>query len=136
MLAELFHMPTTIWAKTPYIKDFVTELKDEIPKDYRYWDSSEKAWVVSYAYEKVLLALCQKHFDKVIQYGRKGYSVPKQSSPKYKTLFLLPNAPKEVVMAAYRALSFKYHPDVNKDPDATEKMKEINIARDKIMGKR
>jgi hypothetical protein len=42
-----------------------------------------------------------------------------------------PNATKAQVDAAYRQLAKKYHPDVNKNPGASEQMKKINNARDK-----
>ena len=38
------------------------------------------------------------------------------------------DAEKEVIDAAYRSLSRKYHPDINKSSNASEKMKEINWA--------
>jgi len=139
MIAELFYLDTTIQAKTPYVKAFVTAMKDKIPKDYRYWDNDDKVWVVNYSYEVELLALCSAYFDDVVQYGQKRYSnttVATTSPPEYETLFLLPTAPKEVVLAAYRVLSKLYHPDVSKLPDANEKMKKVNIAFDEIMGRR
>lgn len=137
MLAELFYMDTTIWAKTPYVKGFVTLLKDKIPKEYRYWDGEEKVWVVNYSYEVELIALCETYFDGITKYGEKRYITPSiQSPPAYKILFLTSNAPREVVIAAYRALSKLYHPDVNKEVGANEKMKGINIAFEEIMGRR
>lgn len=39
-------------------------------------------------------------------------------------------AEKDVIEAAHRKLAARYHPDVNKDPGATEKMRQINVARD------
>ncbi len=36
----------------------------------------------------------------------------------------------EVIEAAYKKLAQKYHPDLNKSPQAIEKMKQINIAHD------
>lgn len=135
MIAELFYMDVSIWARTPYNADFVNDLKDEIPKDYRRWDKEERVWVISYVYEKEILDLCSSYFDKVIQHGEKRYSTI-LSPPAYKTLHLLPSAPKEVVVAAYRVLARLYHPDLNKDKNATEKMKGINVAFDTIMGRR
>ncbi len=46
----------------------------------------------------------------------------------YKTLQVHPDAAQEIIDAAYRCLSKKYHPDVNKNNIATEYMKDINIA--------
>ncbi len=34
----------------------------------------------------------------------------------------------EVIESAYRRLSRMYHPDVNKSPDANERMKRLNLA--------
>ena len=47
----------------------------------------------------------------------------------YKVLQVDPEAETEVIEATYRRLALKYHPDVNKSPDAEEKMKLFNEAR-------
>ncbi len=46
----------------------------------------------------------------------------------YKTLGVNRNATQEEIKKAYKQLAKKYHPDLNKDPGATEKFKEINEA--------
>lgn len=46
----------------------------------------------------------------------------------YAILQVSSDAQKEVIDAAYRKLAQMYHPDVNKSPDAEEKMKRINYA--------
>jgi curved DNA-binding protein len=46
----------------------------------------------------------------------------------YETLELKDNASEAEIKKAYRKLARKYHPDVNKDPKAEEKFKEINAA--------
>ena len=48
----------------------------------------------------------------------------------YKVLAVDPSADPEVIAAAYRALSKKFHPDVNKTPGAEAKMRELNRAYD------
>jgi hypothetical protein len=46
----------------------------------------------------------------------------------YSILQVDPAAEQEVVEAAYRRLSRKYHPDVNSAPEASERMRAINLA--------
>jgi len=46
----------------------------------------------------------------------------------YKILGISKTASKEEVKSAYKKLAKQFHPDVNKDADATEKFKEINEA--------
>jgi hypothetical protein len=52
------------------------------------------------------------------------------SSGPWKVLFLVENAPVEVVKAAYRALAMKYHPDRGGD---IKKMQELNAALSRII---
>jgi len=46
----------------------------------------------------------------------------------YQTLGISENASEAEIKKAYRKLARKYHPDINKDPAAEEKFKEINAA--------
>jgi len=46
----------------------------------------------------------------------------------YETLGVSENASAEEIKKAYRKLARKYHPDINKDPKAQDKFKEINAA--------
>jgi membrane protease YdiL (CAAX protease family) len=46
----------------------------------------------------------------------------------YKILQVDPNAEPEVISGAYKRLAAKYHPDINKQEDASEKMRRINEA--------
>jgi curved DNA-binding protein CbpA len=48
----------------------------------------------------------------------------------YKDLEVSPEASAEEVRASYRRLARKFHPDVNPDPGAGERMKRINAAYD------
>lgn len=53
----------------------------------------------------------------------------------YKTLGLERGASEEDVRKAYRKLARKYHPDVSKEPDADQRMREINEANDVLRDK-
>ncbi len=46
----------------------------------------------------------------------------------YEILQVSPGAEQEVIEAAYRRLARKYHPDVNSDPSAPGRMKQLNAA--------
>ena len=50
------------------------------------------------------------------------------SKDYYKILQVAPTADLEVISAAYRILAHRYHPDINKSPQATFLMQEINAA--------
>ncbi len=50
------------------------------------------------------------------------------SKSLYETLGVSENASAEEIKKAYRKLARKYHPDINKSPEAEEKFKEINAA--------
>ncbi len=50
------------------------------------------------------------------------------SKSLYETLEVSQDASPEEIKKAYRKLARKYHPDINKDPKAEEKFKEINAA--------
>lgn len=50
----------------------------------------------------------------------------------YKVLKVDPTADQEIITAVYRAMCKKYHPDVNKSPDAQARMQQINRAYDML----
>ncbi|MCB4743199.1 MAG: DnaJ domain-containing protein [Sulfurovum sp.] len=50
------------------------------------------------------------------------------SKSLYETLGVSENASADEIKKSYRKLARKYHPDINKDPEAQEKFKEINAA--------
>ncbi|HLV79183.1 MAG TPA: DnaJ C-terminal domain-containing protein [Chthonomonadaceae bacterium] len=54
--------------------------------------------------------------------------MPVQYQDYYETLGVKRDATQQQIQAAFRKLARKYHPDVNKAPDAEEKFKQINEA--------
>ncbi len=57
------------------------------------------------------------------------------SGSLYETLGVNESASAEEIKKAYRRLARKYHPDINKSPDAEEKFKEINAAYEILSNK-
>jgi curved DNA-binding protein len=57
------------------------------------------------------------------------------SKSLYETLEVSPSASESEIKKAYRKLARKYHPDVNKDPSAEDKFKEINAAYEVLSDK-
>lgn len=57
------------------------------------------------------------------------------SKSLYATLEIAPGASEAEIKKAYRKLARQYHPDVNKDPKAEEKFKEINAAYEVLSDK-
>jgi len=57
------------------------------------------------------------------------------SKSLYTTLEIAPGASEAEIKKAYRKLARQYHPDVNKDPKAEEKFKEINAAYEVLSDK-
>ena len=51
----------------------------------------------------------------------------------YETLGVDRNATKDEIKSAFRKMARKYHPDVNKAPDAEDKFKEIGKAYETLM---
>ncbi len=50
----------------------------------------------------------------------------------FEVLGIKPGATKEEIKHAYRKLAFKWHPDVNHAPEATEKFKLVQRAYDEL----
>ena len=57
------------------------------------------------------------------------------SKSLYETLGVSDSATEAEIKKSYRKLARQYHPDVNKDPDAEEKFKEINAAYEVLSDK-
>lgn len=58
----------------------------------------------------------------------KGFNLPMAQRDYYEVLGVPKNASPDELKSAFRDLARKYHPDINKEPDAEEKFKEINEA--------
>ncbi|KAL6563174.1 hypothetical protein OROHE_005761 [Orobanche hederae] len=72
--------------------------------------------------------------NKKMSARRFGRSVVVAAADYYSTLGVPKSANSKEIKAAYRKLARQYHPDVNKEPRATEKFKEISAAYEVNVG--
>jgi hypothetical protein len=106
----------------------IAELKDIIPAPFRRYEPAAKTWRIT---EPDLLDewLDRLRGEYSVEFDGEQQAGPAQPSfnpaSPFKTLYLLPNAPPEVVKAAYKALAKIHHPDARGN---SEKMIEINRA--------
>jgi hypothetical protein len=92
---------------TPFDRDFVDEFKSTIPPGERKWDAVEKVWIVSYVYLPNVIGMLNKYFDEVSNDIIEDQKLSLLPDP-YAVMFLLPEAPSELVKFAYRLLSIEW----------------------------
>lgn len=114
-----------------YDADFVQSLKNHLPPSMRRWDPMDKIWLIHELYLDDAIELMDQYFDDY------EIDIPEplqnQNQGPYGILFLLPNAPNELVKSAYRTLSMRYHPDKG---GSTETMARLNQAYEDIKNER
>ena len=99
--------PGYIKLVTPFDRDFVDEFKSTIPPGERKWDAVEKVWVVSYVYLPNVIDMLDNYYDEVSNELDDNQKISPLSNP-YAVMFLLPEAPSELVKFAYRLLSIEW----------------------------
>ncbi|MGI8656845.1 MAG: J domain-containing protein [Pyrinomonadaceae bacterium] len=114
-------------------------LKNRIPPHYRVFDGDSRQWLINgiaSGYLHGWLEAMEDEYDAEAVWDgekREHANAPKSEPPKmidaYKTLCVVPDAPPEVVKAAYRALAQLNPPDKGGD---TEAMQRINEAYRKL----
>lgn len=133
---------TEVILTTPYVDGFVDALKDYIPYNRR-WDTEMRSWRISRKLEKLVLDVLSDYYDPIIfaerdagyyqDDGRILWPKPPPPPPPHqpyvpqwsRTLHVSPDAPEEVIRAAYRALAHLNHPDKG---GSAEKMAALNVA--------
>ncbi len=110
----------------------ISELKGIIPAEFRNYDPTKKTWMINnWDCLNGWLDELRRSYDIETEFSseqanRQPPPPPKQNlTSPYQTLYLLPNAPPEVIKASYKALAKIYHPDARGNH---EKMIEINRA--------
>jgi len=127
--AQILRSDLPNWVKviTPYDADFVNSLKADIAPSHRQWDSTGKFWMVNDTYLDELVKLVQWYYDEVTTDLIDAGDSP--SNGPYSAMFLLKEAPDELVKSAYRLLSMAWHPDRG---ESTEQMTKLNAAYESI----
>jgi DnaJ-domain-containing protein 1 len=107
-------------------------LKQEIPRRFRKFDPARRRWFIDKDCQAELKRWARRmRFEvgaDVIYEEKAGHArspAGHRLSDAYATLHLLPNAPPELVKAAYRCLAMIHHPDRGGE---TEAMQRINSA--------
>lgn len=96
-----------------------------IKLNYRKYDTIRRSWVIHRAFTTIII-------DKISALDLNHPPVQDTSITPHEILFVTPNAPMEVVSAAYKALAKIHHSDIG---GSDEKMTEINIAYQTIKSK-
>lgn len=132
------------WARivTPYDEDFAIAIKRALP--IRAWDPVQKAWAFPSTFVEAAVRAAKPYFGKVVVPDNPftgqpvidphpGVTVRKGVPEHYQILCVHPDAPNEVVKAAYKALAMLVHPDRGGDP---EHMRTLNAAYEKAQKER
>ena len=112
--SAVYHDPQTVEIFAPFDRYFIEQLKYAIPVGCRQWDAGSKSWLIGYGFAGIAVDLVRRFWPNAIIESPPSPlrpPTPAQIDPDRAALFLLPNAPFEVVKAAYRALAKTNHPD-------------------------
>lgn len=138
MRAFLMREGDRVRVVTPYVPEFVADLKEEIPYYAKSWDRDSKNWLVDGEYEETALEVASRYFETTVvvseaealrrERAARADSRPTPPPSPHGTdecasrvrqvwreeaeLYLLPGAPISVIQAAYRAVSKLVHPDL------------------------
>jgi hypothetical protein len=107
----------------------ISELKGIVPVAFRNYDPTKKTWIITdWGCLDEWLDELRSVYEIETEYHDEQPSrppPPQSIASPFQTLYLLPNAPLEVVKASYKALAKIHHPDAR---GSSEKMIEINRA--------
>lgn len=130
-----------------YNKRFVTYVSQAVkPPSRRKYSSETRRWSVHVSKLPQVVAVATRYFQhvdyravppevqiRIVQFMDRVRSAPPVVGGRHKTphemLFVTPDAPPEVIKAAYRALAQKHHPDHDGDP---ERFREVDEAWKKL----
>lgn len=147
MIATIFelesvHYPWRWALRCDYNADLVADLKAHIPYRQRKWIPESREWWFHNAVIVDVMLLAERYCGRVRHAERRGPSgrgpagsppfLPADLAAAYRTLYLTPDAPAEVIKAVYRTLSKIHHPDSG---GSTSDMQRLNAAYDRLTNK-
>jgi hypothetical protein len=131
MIAFLRYRNDAIELRMQYHAGVVEALR-RLPRPLRRWHKERKVWLLDPSLEDWLLRTLSTH-------GVGVHWLPEERSAAslepWKTLWLLPGAPREVAEASYKALARLHHPDLvppERKAEATRTMQQLNAAIEQI----
>ena len=129
----------------PYNRELVEAFKSQIDSHYREWSPSTKTWIFDPSLgAPTALRLVRFYYPDIeIIDSRNAYQAPPPNfeakpavDPDCAVLYVLADAPKCVVDAAFKALAREYHPDrlpTSKQREAHELMVTLNSAYERVV---
>lgn len=115
------------WLETPYNPSYVADLKTTLPTFARRWEPDLKLWWVAPEFITLAEQVLARHYE----VASPPTATNNGNADAYKTLWLRPGAPQELVRSAYRTLAKLHHPDAGGD---TRQMQRINAAFEQLGG--
>ena len=108
---------------------FIESLKLNIDSDDRRWDADSKQWFFTDDCLGLLQIILRRYrLTFTVDYSADDGHAHRQLMTKQQAaaeLYLLPNAPPDVITAVFRTLAKQYHPDHG---GSTERMQRLNAA--------
>lgn len=112
---------------TPYLPDFVDELKSSIQPSHRQWDPAHKVWHVNELFLNELIPMLKRYFDEVTT---DLLDSEETSDNAFKAIFdILKKMPNGNIDKIYQQLAFALHPDRG---GSNEQMRLLNEAYEKV----
>ena len=154
MRAYLLREGDRVRVITPYVPDFVTDLKAEVPYYAKDFDRDSRHWLVDGEYEETVIEVAGRYFETAIvipeaealrrERAARAAAPPPPSAPaphdtnecarrvramwcEEAELYVLPGAPLSVIKAAFRAVAKLCHPDLI-GPSGHARMVAVNRA--------
>ncbi len=122
----------------PYSAYLISNLKIYIPAHSREYAPETKIWIIDPDYASLAIQLMRGVYPDTIlrddRHKNSGWRFSRTEpveDPSFEILYVLPNAPRCVIDAAYRALSKEIHPDRAPEGErsrAHEAMTRLNAA--------